>query len=175
MGTIGTFALGVTAFLATLATLFNPMYGALKALEGKRMSDFEQMIKNATADQWVSGCLRYGCFFVLALLLTFVLEPLFVVGALANKIGNPLLGYAALTIVGLGWFDAVRTWRNNKPKKSSVGAVVTPSGERVEGKVEIDEEIPRANWPKLYFRRVLFALPVLYLWYVFFVSIGVLK
>lgn len=174
MGPITIFILGGTAFVATLDTLFNPVYGDLKALEGKKQSEVGQMLKNATTEQWISGCLRYGCLWLLAMLLGFVLEPYFIIAALTTHTGNATVGYVALVIVAFGWIDFVRIMRRTSKKPTSA-KVVTADGHRVEGMVaEIDEELPKVNWFTLNVRRVFYALPVVYLWYIFFVLLGAL-
>lgn len=177
MGPFSTVFLAGTAFLATMMVIFNPLRGLVKSLEGMRPSDIEEAVKKSTLDQWVGGCFKYGCFLGLTVLVSFILEPIFVIVGVVSKVGDPLFGWVALLLVGYTYFQVVRSFTTPVKKPSdgpTTAAVVTSTGEKVEGVViNEDKPLPKFNWGVAFVKTVINFIPVLYLWYIFLINIGI--
>lgn len=164
------FLLFLTITVAISQLFSNPFDRLIKKFEGKNMSEI-----SAEGKQWVddtpigiaivkvlSGCLSYGCWIGLALLVFYVLEPLLIITALVSRVGLPLLGYLAFAIWFMALFRRILSSKKiaEKNKNSQVDA------EKL--------KLEKLNWRMIWAERVFFFLPDVYLAYVFLVSIGLI-
>ncbi len=180
MSTFGTYLLVFAALIGTLLFIYNPGIALEKWAKGKKSSDLGNTLEKNIEENPL-GVVGTGCLWLfhtlLGLLYSFAVEPIAIIAALINKLGFLPIAYAMLAIVAINWVYSVKIFSGAfKGAKKPQGAVVTKDGKKVEGTVvEVDEELkignPVWNWVK----RIFFFLPDLYLWYLFFVVIGVIK
>jgi hypothetical protein len=182
MSAFGAFLLAVAAFIGTVMLITDPTQKMMKWMRGKRKGEVEAEAKAWVEEQEAGKVIGKGCgflfFILLALLYTYVVEPVAVISALVNKIGYQPVAYVMLAIVAVSWVSSARAFMKGKSSTETQveGVVVTEAGQQVKGTViETDEkiELPHPLWLRA--RRVFFALPTLYLWYLFLVAIGVLS
>lgn len=209
MSPIFAFLLFMTVAVSTIQLFSNPVDKLIKAFEGKRAKDVE-----AEAKRWIDdtplgtviakilgGCLRYGCWFGIAFLVSWVLKPFLIIGALVSRVGVPVLGYAAFAVWLLD--IALRLKKSNGKKSTEVKIKAGEHGPVVEdvslGKgrdrtsvrvTVLDRDgnaiagddadienplIEKPNWKAVWARRLFFFLSDVYLAYVFLVGIGLIS
>lgn len=184
MGTIVAFLLTITAVVSTVLIVWSPFDRLTKQLEGKKSSDFEKKIDEAKSEDVVAAILKYGCgygcVFVIALLLGWVFEPIFVFGGLVNHMGNALFGYIALAVILINWFRSGWSLFSAKNKPKSPEQIAWEVTEKALEKTQpgykakpykSDEPI-KVNWFEIYFWKVVCAIPTAYLWYLLAIMVG---
>jgi len=180
MGALGTFLLLVVALVGTLAFFSDSIGKALKWASGRKSSEVVEEAKTWIDDHTMIQVFSKGCGFVMfvivALMYTWIIEPISVIYALINKVGYQPAAYIMAGIVVISWIVGIRRIKKMKKNGKSKKAVVkTKSGDLIEGTIEeIDEEIPQVNMFFHILRQTFFSLPTFYLWYLFLVLIGVL-
>lgn len=195
MGTFGTFLLMVFAFSATVVFFVNPLKKLAKVFEGKRGSDLEAAVQKwqqkleesedkEAVSMLVDAAFKIGCYTIsiisllaFSLVITFVVEPVYIVIALTKGIGHPIAAY----VVGLITLASWVTWISLPFKMAAAvrgkkTTITTAEGVAVTGTVvdEKDEPIDFSIslWQKLL--RWVFFLPDIYLWYILLISLDIL-
>ncbi len=179
MGTFGTFLLAFFAFIGTMMIINDPSVKLMNWSRGKSRSVIEAESKAWVEKNGVSRMIALGCgyvfYLIVAILYTFVVEPVAIVGAILNQVGNQPLAYVMLAIAGYAWIRSALGFKKMDLQGGQKKTVVTTEdGDEIEG-VVINEtiNIPDANSVML--RRLFFALPTFYLWYLFAIQIGILN
>lgn len=171
MGTFGAFLLVIAALIGTAMFFTDPLHKLQNQLRGKRQSEVEAEMQEMFDTESDEGFQR-GCTIIVALLVallyTFLIEPIAVISALINNVGYQPVAYAMLAIVAIGWFVFIRAFTKGFSKKNSKAVIVDGEGKRIEGTIEIDEEFNVGNPTVVALRRIFFALPTFYLWYLFY-------
>jgi hypothetical protein len=176
------FLLAVAAIVGTLMVILNPIRRVAIQFDGKPLSAIEAAANDYTEKtpkgQQLSDVTKWGCFIFLALVFNWIIEPVFVLSALSGQIGNQTIAYGVLAVVGTKWMSSIYSifFKKKKTEKAQAGlmTVVTADGRPVEGTlVGVDEEIRLGNPIVRNAKIAFFALPTLYLWYLFAVSIHV--
>lgn len=187
------FLLGVAAAVGTLLVFTNPLGKVLylDKLEGMTMREFfltvNDWIEDSDDNQMIWTFVRIGCSAVALMLLhlvyDFIFEPLVAVLALVFSLGNPNLAYVALAISAFGFLRGVATFLKHLFKKKDEGNSKEPDPKiSIEnGKVTgVPEEVlttrfnfgnPLVRWGK----RMFWALPTLYMWYVFYILVSAIR
>lgn len=160
LSSIGAFLLLFFAFFATVMFFVNPAGKLEKWMVGRKLNDLRVEVKDKMENRPIellsSTCGLLFLFFYISFY-EFVVDPLAVIIALTGKIGNQAIAYVVLAIIGIAWFNRVRALLRSKKK------------------VDPEEEIKiPGNRVVRFLERLFFSLPELYLWYLFFVVIGVL-
>ena len=165
MNAFWTFLLFVAAFVGTTKLLGSPIKKLVSWANGKRKKEIDEDVEEWIEEKGTGAALVTGCGFLLYLLVsvfyTFVVEPAFVIAAIINHLGNLYIAYAMLAIVAVSWILSI--------KSIKLASQVSVS----EKEANPDEivEINISFWSRI--QGLLFSLPTLYLWYVFFVVIGI--
>ncbi len=177
MNAFGSFLLLAFAFIGTLLLIFNPLRALAAAMEGKNSAQIKQDMEDWLAKN-KGKVVGKGCSvlfnYLLALVYGFIIEPVAALIAIIREIGNQPLAYAMLAILFWTWIEFVLAFKKKKPQPTKITAI-TPDGTRIEGEIEkIDEPFTIGNPFIINTKRVIYALPTMYLWYLFLVSIRVL-
>jgi len=177
MSTIGTFFLAFFAFVGTMMLISDPTQKLIGWSRGKTSSQIEEDTKAWFEENGVGKAISLGCgfalFLIVSILYTFVVEPIAVLNAVTHKIGNQPLAYAMLAIVAYSWVKSAWGLKNIKKNPGQkVAVITTEEGEKIEG-IVMDTVVDLPDPTILMFRRAFFALPTLYLWYLFLIAIGV--
>ncbi|HJY98887.1 MAG TPA: hypothetical protein VJ227_04185 [Patescibacteria group bacterium] len=166
MQPFGIFLLAVVAFIGTVLFLTNPFYEAEKWVRGKGMGDVDKEVKHKIKEKpgkTFLSCAGLVVTSFIVMFLDFVAVPLAVITALVNKIGDQQIAYGVLAIVGLKVIRLVRTAINHNKNVALAEAAIKQN-----------EEIKLGNPVWKWIKRFFLFLPILYLWYLFLILIGVI-
>jgi hypothetical protein len=176
---VSTFLLVVAAIAGTLLLILNPTRRLIKLMDGKKSSElqvqFKEYLDNAPAEQVVASGCKWGCFISLSLLFTFVVEPIVILSAISEQVGNQPIAYVMLFIVAVAWIQSIYSIFFKKKTTGQGGTIVTTDGREVQGTiVGVDEEIHLGNPYVRTIRTAVYSLPTLYLWYLFGIAIRII-
>lgn len=173
MLTIGTFLLLVSAIVGTFMIFKNPLADLVNHYNGRLQSEVSREIEYSIKEQptsvvFAKGC-KYALYILVGLFYGLVVEPMAVIFALVNDVGNPYIAYGMGVIVATYW---IRTFLPKKKKDDSKALVVTEDGRQIIGQVVKKDEVIKISTTGYMLQRIIYALPTLYLWYLFFHLMG---
>lgn len=194
MSGFGTFLSLVFAFLGTTMILFDPAQKLVNWSRGKKESDLKKSTEEYMKQKSCLGLLGQGCsltgFYLLALAFTFVIEPIAIISALTGKIGYQPFAWLCLGIEAIAWIITIRSFRKMSKTLAESAAkaakkedsqpetgieIIEPDGTVVIANGEVvDKEIEMPHPAVLLARKAFFALPTMFLWYLFAIGIGLL-
>lgn len=159
MSTILTFMLFCIAAIGTLDVIYDPLPKLRNQLRGKKKIEAKaelEAIFNPDGDEGIErGCALIGTLLV-GFVYLFLIEPVAIIYALVNNIGSQPVAYFMLAIVAVGWFNFFTAF-----EKQSKSPTI----------LDNDEEFNVGNPIMVTLRRFFFAMPIFYLWYLFFAVI----
>lgn len=165
------------AFIGTMISVFDPATNFRKMVDNKTSEE-----ASASIEGWIRGDAptstgNKGCSLVLLavikLIYTAVIDPIAAISALVNRRGSEYVAIAALIVLIMYWIRFIYRSKAKKKlrTKKAIRPVVSVDGDSTISMVEEVDVIKPANKALLLIDNVFFALPNLYLWYLFFVSI----
>lgn len=155
---IKSFVLLITAMLGiVIAFTISPVERVYYGMAGKTRGELDEAIKKLFESKSDGTHVKNGCLvgghIILAFAYTFLITPLVTLGAIVNHTGNQNLAYIILLIILASWVTFYRQLRTK----------INP-----ESIVRVPNKVIRTG------RKVLFAVPEIYLLYVFLIVIGIL-
>ena len=173
MDIIGTYLLAFFAAIATFQTIVNPIKHTTDFMQGttqgQRTLEMQQQIRSNPL-----GCLR-GCLTILmslvfAVFMFSVVYPIAVVAAISKDIGYQPFAYGTAAIAILWWAILVVGLQSTRKKaqQAQQAAIVLSQGGS-----PIEQEITQRSKLHTNLRRYFFALPTVYLWYLFVVNLNI--
>jgi hypothetical protein len=161
MSTLGLFLLAVAAFVGALMIVIDPTPKMQRWMRGRTVESFKGDLRDLVDAQDAQDIGFYLfvllIFLPIALLYTLIVEPIYICYALVNNIGYQPLAYAMLGITLISWIDFARAFFSKQPKKD------------LEGIEDQKIDLPNPVWA--FVKRFFFALPTLYLTYLFIVMV----
>ena len=202
------FVMSISAFLAIAIAIFNPFANLLGKSRGKTGKEIGEKIEkvvyvldsdgkkkldedgnpeinwsgiSSNAGGWCTGaCLFLAILMPISYLITFVIEPIYIISAITKGIGSVYVAYAMLAIIlylaiskivaFIGIIQAA--FKVSEPE--IIPGINAPQEERlayeIRKKIKEEEaakkvEVTTASWLKSLFFRFVYALPDLYLVY----------
>ena len=181
MNTITTVFVLLTALISTFAIILDPFispfYPLAKSLEGKKADEFKDVMDRVK--YLGSGkTLMYVLYYIISFVTRYFFVPFFIVIGITFGKGESVFGFIAIMVFFSGIFLSARATRRDyrlTRKAMKVVEDAKASGKSfMEEAIKTGEVFPKMNYYKTLMMQVPSFIPVLYLWYVFFVQINVI-
>jgi|GEM_PF-6837466 len=180
MSGFGTFILAIFTFIGIWIFFADPLGKFASWAKGKTKAELEAIGEELKGEEILKhGCLGTGLV-AFSLLLSFLIEPIYVFTAITGDIGRREFAYVALFILVAHWVHTYWSFKKSwKAQKAAKGvAVITESGEQVTGSIVDDPNriLIEGNPYSLrrWVTRIFWAIPEFYLVYLLLVSMKII-
>lgn len=168
---MSTYLLFVLAFIGTAAFVINITKRSQKV-------EVEYEVGDGSTKKTISSISSQGCgcgTLIHQIVYLYIVEPAAVFTALSHKIGNRYIAYAMIGIIALNWAYRVYLSMKLKRYKDKIKATFKdPSDTAGISKVALAEYNKHLSPALIFISKIFFAIPDFYLWYLFFIIIGVI-
>lgn len=184
------FLLGFTLLIQTTISITDPIRSVRKTQEGKTLGEFKEEFYKKNNLFRKSLVVLLCTFF--SSIATFIINPLFVIFALKNKIGYQPINYVILTIILTYWVISIFVFvkelrlkskskniilqKEDGTEKELIISIIDKKGKRT---VEVldpnNKKIEGHMSARDFICHILYFIPILYLWYIFFIVIDTLN